>query len=152
MHQRISEMRKLADPKLAFERLQAEKAAGKVEVETRQPARHGEPIVLTVTSRINPDRRQVYEVNSQAKLVERCTTYRRTGQKWEQESQHQYLDYNQPIDPKVFQLEVPKDVMVLDQINRKPGLVKGDLTRIDPGRWCQSQGFLKGRLSSSLKN
>ena len=46
----------------------------------------------------------------------------------------QYLDYNQPIDPKVFQLEVPKDVTVFDQINRKPGLVKGDLTEDEIAR------------------
>jgi hypothetical protein len=125
---RITEMRDLADPKLAFERLQAEKAAGKVEVTTKQPAKDSEPIVLTVTSRIKPDRRQVYEINPRAKLVERITFYRRSGEKWEQLTLRQYLDYNQPIDPKVFHLEVPKDVIVVDQINRTPGLVMGDLS------------------------
>jgi len=124
---RISEMRNLADPKLAFERLQAEKAAGKVEVTTKQPAKDSEPIVLTVTSKVNLDRRHVYEINPRAKLVERITSYRRTGEKWEQVSLREYLDYNKPIDPKVFQPEMPKDVTVIDQINRKPGLVKGDL-------------------------
>jgi len=124
----ISKMRNLADPKLAFERLQAAKAAGKVQVATKQPANDSEPIVLTVTSKINPDRREVYEVNSKAKLVERITDFRRTGEKWEQVALFQYLDYNTPIDPKVFQPEMPKDVMVVDQINRTPGLVKGDLT------------------------
>jgi hypothetical protein len=122
---RISDMRNLADPKLAFERLQAAKAAGKVQVETKQPAKDTEPIVLTVTS---ADRREVYEVNSQAKLVERITSYRRKGEKWAQVALYQFLDYNKPIDPKVFQPEIPKDVTVVDQINRKPGLVKGDLT------------------------
>ncbi len=58
---RISEMRNLADPKLAFERLQAAKAAGKVQIATKQPARDGQPIVLTVTSKAKPDQRQVYE-------------------------------------------------------------------------------------------
>ncbi len=139
--QRVSKMRQLADPKLAFERLQADKAAGKVEVETRQPARDDEPIVLTVTSRTNPDRKHVYEVNSRAKLVERITTYRRNGRNWEQASQQQYLEYNQPIDPKVFQLEVPKDVTVFDQINRKPGLVKGDLTEDEIARKVAREFF-----------
>ncbi len=125
---RITEMRNLADPKLAFERLQAEKAAGKVEVTTKQPAKDSEPIVLTVTSRINPDQRRVYEINPKAKLVERITIYRRTGEKWEQLELRQYLDYNQPIDPKVFQPEMPRGMTVFDQIARKPGLVKGDLT------------------------
>jgi hypothetical protein len=124
----ISEMRNLADPKLAFERLQAAKAAGKVQVATKEPAKDSEPIVLTVTSHVTPDRRTVYEVNPKAKLVERITEFRRTGEKWEQVALRQYLDYNKPIDPKVFQPEMPKDVMVVDQINRTPGLVKGDLT------------------------
>jgi hypothetical protein len=124
---RVSEMRNLADPKLAFERLQAEKSAGKVQVETKQPAKDSEPIVLTVTSRVNPGHRQVYEVDPRAKLVERITSYRRTGQEWEEVAHYQYLDYNKPIDPKVFQPDMPKDIAVSDQITRKPGLVKGDL-------------------------
>jgi hypothetical protein len=99
-----------------------------VQVATKQPATDREPIVLTVTSRINPDRREVFEVNPKAKLVERITDFRRRGEKWEQVALFQYLDYNQPIDPKVFQPEMPKDVTVIDQISRKPGLVKGDLT------------------------
>ncbi len=125
---RISYWRNLADPKLAFEQLQAAKAAGKVQVATKQPAKDSEPIVLTVTSNTNPDRRQVYEVNPRAKLVERITHFRRTGEKWEQVALFQYLDYNRPIDPKVFQPEMPKDVTVFDQIARTPGLLKGDLT------------------------
>ncbi len=131
---RISEMRDLADPKLAFERLQAEKAAGKVEIATRQPGKDGGPIVLTVTSRINPDLRQVYEVNPRDKLVEQITDYRRTGHEWEQVKLCEYLDYNQPIDPKVFQPEIPKDVIVLDWLARKPGLVRGDLTEDEIAR------------------
>ena len=131
---RISEMRELADPKLAFERLQAEEAAGKVEVTAKQATKHSEPIILTVTSKINPDRRQVYEINPKAKLVERITYYRRAGEKWEQLALRQYVDYNQPIDPKVFQPEIPQDVTVYDQINRKPGLVKGDLTEDEIAR------------------
>jgi hypothetical protein len=139
--QRVSKMRQLADPKLVFERLQADKAAGKVDVETRQPARDDEPIVLTVTSRTDPDRKHVYEVNSRAKLVERITTYRRIGRNWEQASRQQYLEYNQPIDPKVFQLEVPQDATVFDQIDRKPGLVKGDLTEDEIARKVAREFF-----------
>ncbi len=125
---RISEMRNLADPKLAFERLQAEKEAGKVEVTTKQPAQDSEPIVLTVTSKTKPDERRVYEINPRAKLVERITSYRRNGEKWEQVVLRQYLDYNKPIDPKVFQPELPTNLTVLDWISRTPGLLKGDLT------------------------
>jgi hypothetical protein len=125
---RISEMRNLADPKLTVEQLQEGKAAGKLQIETKQPANESEPIVLTVTLKAHPDERRVYEVNSKAKLVERMRFYRRKGEGWEQLELRQYLDYNKPIDPSVFQPDIPKDVMVLDQIARKPGLVKGDLS------------------------
>jgi hypothetical protein len=80
----ISEMRNLADPMLAFERLQAAKAAGKAQVHTKQPAKDSEPILLTATSKTDPDRREVYEVDPKAKLVERITNFRRVGEKWEQ--------------------------------------------------------------------
>jgi hypothetical protein len=40
----------------------------------------------------------------------------------------EYLDYNKEIDPKIFNLDLPKDVITVDQIKLKPGLVKGDLT------------------------
>lgn len=46
------------------------------------------------------------------------------GTRWSCE----FLDYNKDIDPKVFQLDLPKDVTTLDQIHHKPGLVKGNLT------------------------
>ena len=45
--------------------------------------------------------------------------------------QREYLDYNKEIDPKVFQLEMPKDTITIDEIKNKErstGLVKGDLT------------------------
>jgi hypothetical protein len=125
---RIAEMRNFADPKLTVERLQEAKAAGKLEIETKQPASKAEPIVLTVTLKAHPDERRVYEVDPQAKLVERMRFYRRKGENWEQLELRQYLDYNKPIDPKVFQPEIPKDVTVIDQIARKPGLVKGNLS------------------------
>jgi hypothetical protein len=125
---RIAELRKMADPKLVFEQLQAAKAAGKVEITSKEPTEEGEPIVLTVTPKDATDRQEIYEVDPQTKLVERMTRYRRQGEQWQQIAVCEYLDYNQPIDPKVFQLDLPEDVLTVDQIARKPGLVKGDLS------------------------
>ena len=110
---RISEMRDLADPRLALEQLQAEKAAGKVEVRPSSRPRTSDPIVLTVTPNTsNPERAGGVRDQSQARLVERITFFRRTGGKWEQMELRQYLEYNQPIDPKIFQPDMPNDVMV----------------------------------------
>ena len=44
------------------------------------------------------------------------------------EAQRQIDEYNQEIDPQVFQLDLPKDVVTIDQTNQTIGLEKGDLT------------------------
>jgi hypothetical protein len=121
-------MRASCDPKLLFEKLQAAKRAGKVQVASKAPAREGAPITLTVTPKDSPDHRSVCEVNPNTKLVERMFIYRRQGDQWKQEQLWEFLDYNQDIDPKVFHLDLPKDVLTVDQVNRKPGLVKGGLS------------------------
>lgn len=124
----VMKERSIFDPKLAFEELQASKANGKAQVETKEPSKEGDPITLTVTSKDTPDRRQVYEVDPRNKLVKRVTHYRRQGDRWEQVSLVEYLDYNQEIDPRIFQLELPKDIVTIDQIHQKIGLAKGNLT------------------------
>ncbi len=124
----VMKQRSLFDPKLAFEELQTAKASGKAQVETKEPSKKGDPITLTVTSKDTPDRREIYEVDPKNKLVKRVTHYRRQGDQWEQVSLVEYLDYNKEIDPKVFQLDLPQDVTLVDQIKQKPGLVKGNLS------------------------
>ena len=121
----LMKMRAIFDPKLAFEELQAAKQAGKMQIVTKEPAKKDEPVTLTVTT---PDRREVYEVDSKTKLVQRVTSYLRRDGKWEQMSLREYLDYNKPIDPKVFKPELPKDVVRVDYIHNKIGLAKGNLT------------------------
>jgi hypothetical protein len=125
---RMAQMQKEYDPKLAFEALQARKESGKAQVATKASAGRGEPITLTVTSNDRPNHQEVYEVDPDTKLVQRMTTYRRQNGQWEQVHRIEYLDYNKEIDPKVFQLDLPKDVMTVDQISRKVGLEKGSLT------------------------
>ncbi|MAG93812.1 MAG: hypothetical protein CMJ48_08700 [Planctomycetaceae bacterium] len=120
--------RSLFDPKLAFEELQARQKAGEVQVATKEPAKKGEPIALTVTSEKTPDRRRVYDVDPETKLVERVIEYRRRDEQWQRVSQQEYLDYNKRIDPRVFQLDVPKNVVTVDQTKQKVGLEKGTLT------------------------
>ena len=124
----LMKMRVVFDPKLAFEELQAAEKAGKMEVATKEPAKKGEPITLTATSKAAPNRRDVYEVDPKTKLVQRVTVYQRDGDEWKQMEQREYLDYNKEIDPEVFKPELPKDVIKVDQINQTIGLAKGDLT------------------------
>ena len=121
-------VRNISDPKLLFERLQTQKAAAKVEVITEEPAKEGESIELTVTSKDTPDRRSVYEVDPKSKLVKRMIDFRRRGDQWEQVELREFRDYNKSIDPKLFQFELPEDVVTIDQINKKVGLAKRNLS------------------------
>ena len=98
--------RSISDPKLVFEKLQAQKEAGKVELVTEEPAKEGESITLTVTSKDAPDRRAVYEVDPDSKLVKRVIDYRHRGDQWEQVELREYLDYNKSIDPETIPVGV----------------------------------------------
>jgi hypothetical protein len=124
----MTKMQYVADPKLLFAELQAARARGEVQVATKEPAKAGEPVMLTVTSEHRPDFRRVLEVDPKTKLLARATTYRRLGNQWKQVELREFLDYNKEIDPRVFQLDLPNDVITLDQINKEVGLPKGNLT------------------------
>jgi beta-lactamase regulating signal transducer with metallopeptidase domain len=126
---RVVAMRKVCDPRLAFELLQARKEAGKVTIETTAPSKEGEFVRLTATSTDTPDQREVYEINPQTKLAERVTYYGRQGDRWKEVKLIEYLDDNKPIDPKVFNLDLPDDVTKGDQTKRPPGLLMGHLTK-----------------------
>jgi hypothetical protein len=123
----FAEMRVVFDPKLAFEQLQELKRSGKVQVETQEPVKKGQPVTVTVTSDRNPDRKEAYLVNSETKLVEQYIKYQRKDQTWEIVARFEYLDYNKSIDPKIWQPDLPKDVMRVDQTTGKIGVAKGDL-------------------------
>lgn len=95
---------------------------------TQEPSEKGQPIKLTATWKDMPDKQFVYEVDPKTKLVERAIEFHRRGDKWEQVLEIAYLDYNKPIDPKVFTLDLPEDIITADQLSQDVGLEKGDLS------------------------
>jgi hypothetical protein len=124
----IEATRAYYDPKLAFQQLQADKKAGKVQVETREPTEEGQPVTLTVTSKDTPDKQQLFDIDPQTKLVERVFDRGRKDGRWQVVQMREYLDYNKEFDPSVFQLVTPKGFVTVDRIKTKVGLEKGNLT------------------------
>jgi limonene-1,2-epoxide hydrolase len=124
----IARQRDVYDPKFAFESLQSQQKAGRIQITTREPTKAGEPITLTVGDAKTPDHRQVYQVDPKTKLVQRLIHERRHNGRWESAEQHVYLDYNQEISPKVFALDLPKDILTADQLHQTVGLPKGKLS------------------------
>ena len=99
----IAKNRHLYDPKFTVERLQAQRAAGKVRVTIKESTKEDDPTILTIMSKDVTDAREVWEINAKTKLVERLTIEHRRGGQWEQDIVRDYFDYGKPIDPKVFQ-------------------------------------------------
>ena len=119
-------MRDVCDPVVAQKRLEAARKAGTVKVETKQPTKKGDSLVLTVVPTGSPDRKEVYELDPTSKVAERVTYYERQGKGWKQVKLVERL--KGPVDPKVFDPDLPKDIVKCDEIRRPPGLVQGGLT------------------------
>ncbi|HBE70799.1 MAG TPA: hypothetical protein DDW52_21855 [Planctomycetaceae bacterium] len=119
--------RHLFDPKVAFDRLQKLEASGNASIVAKSIPEL-DVIRLEVTFEEAPDQKQVYEVDSPTKLVKRIRTFGKMDGEWKQESMREFLDYNVPIDSAVFTLDVPDDVVTVDQVNRAVGVPKTNLS------------------------
>ena len=128
MLKRFSDMMAAFDPKVAMEQLHKAQAKGKAEIETKEPSAEGEPITLVVSFKDSPDKREIYRIHPQTKLVEQIEKFRLVDDQWESVSRHEYLGYNQEIPPKTFVLNIPPDVVRVDTTTQEIGLSKGDLT------------------------
>ena len=113
-----------SNPKLAVERLYEQQAQGKVKIEVDQPADKSKPIVVTATylpESPQSGRREVLFVDRGTKLVTAVEFYRLKDDKYKYQGLQEYYDYNQPIDPEMFDLdkEVPADVRRIDEDQQK---------------------------------
>ena len=99
-------------------------------VEKTESPGSGQPITVTITRKDSPNRRDVYLIEPQTKLVECLNVYRRGDgeSEWKKVSTIEYFDYNRPIDPSVWEPQLPADVTAVDQTSHEIGLAKGDLS------------------------
>lgn len=126
--ERISKELVAFDPKTIMEKLHEAQSKGKVKIETQASTTEGGPITLVVSFIDAPDKREVYQVNPQTKLVEQLKKYRLVNGKYELTDCIDFLEYNQEIPPATFDLDVPADVPRIDWTTQEVGLPKGDLT------------------------
>jgi len=120
----------VSNPRLVVERLYEQQAQGKVKIEVDQPADKSKPIVVTATylpESPKSGRREVLFVDRGTKLVTAVKFYRLKDGKYEYRGMQEYYDYNQPIDPEMFDLdnEVPADVLRVDRDQQQIELNKG---------------------------
>ena len=127
----IRQLRQLVDASEAMHRLREMQAQGKVELTIEQPGSAEKPIVLTATlppQEGHPRQRQVSFIDPKTKLLKQSESFSLKDDKWELQQRIEYLEYNEPIDPERFALNVPPGVMRINQTAQDIGLPKGDLT------------------------
>jgi len=119
------------DPNALFAKILQDDKKGQIILTTTEPDRIGDPVLLTVTDKDRPDQMRKYRVNAKTKLVESMETYKQIGDGYEFQHRCLYLDYNKPISEKLFQFELPDDVIQIDWIRQEIGLARGDLSETE---------------------
>jgi len=117
------------DPRLAVERLYEQEKQNKVKLEIDEPSDKTKDIKITVNSD-SSDRREILYVDQATKLVTAIEFYRLKDGIYQLDGTTEFYDYNQQIDPAMFNLEkeVPSDATKVDQTNQEVGLVQGNLS------------------------
>ncbi len=133
IHGQLNTMLQELDPRLALARINNLKAQGKVDAVTEEPPDRAKPIIVTVTylpGSETPGQRKVLFVDAETKLINTIEVYQLQDGQYRRESRTELQEYNQPIDPKMFDLtnEAPANAERLDLSTTDLGLAQGQLS------------------------
>jgi hypothetical protein len=117
-------------PQLVTEQLKQAQTAGKVDLEIQQPTDKEQPIKMVAVRKNDPDSRQFYWIDQKTDLISSIEYYRNQNNTEVLVSKTEFLDYNVPIDDKMFSLrdQLPPDVRIADQLTQVSGVAQGNLT------------------------
>ncbi len=113
------------DPKLLGEQLYHAQADEKKQIEIQQSRSKDESITITWTRN---GFRTVYKVDPETKLLQQFEKYELKDGEYKFLGLTKYLDYNQPVDPEIFVLNPPAEVVRADQTTQEVGMAKGELS------------------------
>jgi hypothetical protein len=116
-------------PKLVMKKLLEDQKAGAAEINMQEPQNKQEPAVIVATYKSVP-KKEIYYINQATNLITHIEYYRIENDQDTLASTTEFYDYNVPIDEKMFSLkdEVPKDVMVVNQLEQLIGIGQGSMT------------------------
>ncbi len=125
----MQNMLEQSQPQLVTEKLKEAQKAGKVDMNIQQPADKEQPIKIVSLSKTKP-MKKVYWIDQKTDLISSVESYRIEGGADILESKTEFLDYNVPIDDKMFSLrdQLPADVKMADQLTQVTGIAQGALT------------------------
>jgi len=130
--EQLRQTMEVVDPKLAVQNLHHLQTEGKVKLEIAEPPRKDESIRVTATYLENSHaqgRRVVLTVDSTTKLVGQIEFYHLNKGEYQYEGRLEIQDYNRPIGPEMFTLNIPADAIRIDQTIQEVGLPQGDLSK-----------------------
>ncbi len=129
------------DPKFIVQEIYKKCQNGSLDIEVTEPTVPGDPIVIRASSEKMPGRQEVLSVDAETHLLLQRDTYQLNDGQYELIETWEYLDYNEPIDPAVFVLDLPPDTMIVDQTTQEVGLAQGDLSDKEVAKEVAQQFF-----------
>jgi hypothetical protein len=134
--QELNTMMRELDPRLALARINDLKAQGKAEVTIEEPSDKTQPIKVTATYTADsdsPGQRKVLFVDPATKLLNTMELYQLKDGQYSLKGRIELPEYNQPIDPKMFDLtsQAPADAERLDLGGTDLGLLQGQLSDVE---------------------
>ncbi len=114
------------DPETIVQEVHEMVAGGKAVMEIQDPPRYARLMTIHVKLIDGTPLRQVLVVNPDTKLVVRVDDYWDRG---ENVYHHgiEVLEYNQTIDPRLFDPNLPEDTFILDQVTQEVGMAQGEM-------------------------
>jgi len=126
MAREMEEMAVQLDPKRTLQNLYEMQQKGEQDVKITEPEEEGDLITIEV---VHDKGRDVFYVDPESKLLVRFEKQVLNGQDYVVTSAMEISGYNEPIDESMFTLgDLPKDAVILDQVNQEIGLAQGNLS------------------------
>jgi len=134
------------DPKLICEKLRQQAGDGEIILDVNEPDQKNEPIVLVVTypaESLSANWKKVLYIDQATRLVKKVEKFEMRDGQYQHERTAEFFDYNQQIDPEMFNLEgeLPENVIWIDQSGEEIGLAQGDMTDEEIATEVTSQAF-----------
>ncbi|MFC1795249.1 anti-sigma factor family protein, partial [Planctomycetota bacterium] len=101
---------------------------GKAIMEIQEPSPYADLMTIHVTRTDGKALKQILVVDPDTKFVVRVDDY--WGREGEQVFHHgiEVLEYNETMDPRLFEPDFPEDTIIIDQVSQKVGLAQADMS------------------------
>jgi hypothetical protein len=121
------------DPDLAVQKVYEQVASGKATLTFEiQELSADDTLITIIVTNINGDSRRVLFVDPDTDFVVRADRYELIDeQQWAYIYGIEVLEYNQPFDPNVFNMDISDDTITLDQVSQQVGMAQGDMNDVE---------------------